>query len=176
VYGYLAVLFFATPYLPMLITWAQGIWRGEWVSGFVLGTEIALGAGLILGAGFLRVKRRREFRVFLLAAGGFLGFGVLFYRMVPNPYELTHMPEYALLSVLLVHARKPSSYLYPAAITIMIGAVDELYQGFLPLRYFAWYDIGLNGLGGILGLTLFWGLRGSGGNQKSKFRTEDKNI
>jgi len=42
-------------------------------------------------------------------------------------------------------------------ITGVLGTIDELYQGILPLRYFTWYDILLNGLGGLLGLTIFWG-------------------
>jgi len=30
------------------------------------------------------------------------------------------------------------------------GFADELYQGLLPNRYFTWYDIGLNAMGGIV--------------------------
>jgi hypothetical protein len=49
-------------------------------------------------------------------------------------------------------------YFSSAAITGVIGTIDEVYQGILPLRYFTWYDIFLNGLGGVLGLTIFWGI------------------
>jgi glycopeptide antibiotics resistance protein len=40
----------------------------------------------------------------------------------------------------------------------VLGTIDELYQGILPLRCFTWYDIFLNGIGGLLGLTIFWGI------------------
>ena len=49
-------------------------------------------------------------------------------------------------------------YLRSGVITGSFGTIDELYQGLLPLRYFTWYDILLNGLGGLLGLTIFWGV------------------
>lgn len=49
-------------------------------------------------------------------------------------------------------------YLRSAMITGVLGTIDELYQGILPLRYFAWRDIVMNGLGGLLGLTIFWAL------------------
>jgi len=53
-------------------------------------------------------------------------------------------------------------YFRSAIITGGLGAIDELYQGILPSRYFTWYDIFLNGLGGILGLTLVWGISKGG--------------
>jgi len=49
-------------------------------------------------------------------------------------------------------------YFRSAAITGALGAVDEIYQGLLPLRYFTWYDILLNVIGGLLGLTILWGI------------------
>ena len=127
---------------------------------------------------------------------------ILFYCIIPNPYELTHLPEYAILSILIMRAikdekekekindasifpvRKISSsdqrwykreswvwnrfktllkfsnriYFRSAAITGALGAIDELYQGVLSLRHFVWYDIFLNMAGGILGLTILWGI------------------
>jgi len=159
VYGYLVVLFFATPYLPLVIDWARSLWRDESVSGFVLGVEIAIGIGLVLLGGLIFFTNRRKCQKFFLFISGLIGCSVLFYHIVPNPYELTHVPEYAVFSFLLTHAMKPTSYLYLGAITVLLGAADELYQGLLPLRYFTWYDIALNGLGGILGLTISWGVR-----------------
>jgi len=94
----------------------------------------------------------------------------LFYLIIPNPYELTHLPEYAILGILILYAVKGGdgrrrekvneSYYYfrSAMITGLLGTIDELYQGILPLRYFTWYDVFLNGIGGLLGLTIFWGI------------------
>ena len=41
----------------------------------------------------------------------------------------------------------------------MIGMGDEIYQHFLPGRFFTWYDVFLNFVGGILGLIVYWGLK-----------------
>jgi VanZ family protein len=91
----------------------------------------------------------------------------LFFLFNPNPYELTHLPEYAILGILVIVAMKKGKeqgsenflYVRSAAITVIAGIADELYQGVLPSRYFTWYDIILNGLGGLLGLTIYWGMK-----------------
>ena len=170
VYGYLLVVLIATPYLPLLIQRASLRWPAESISGFVLGVEISIGIFLIVSAAALFFYNRRKFPSFILIIGGLIAFTCLFYLIIPNPYELTHLPEYAILGILILYAVKGGdgrrrekvneNYLYfrSAAITGALGAIDEIYQGILPLRYFTCYDIFLNGLGGILGLTIFWGI------------------
>jgi len=170
VYGYLAVLLIATPNLPLVINWARARWHAESVAGFVLGVEIAIGIALIVLAGAVFFLNRRRFVWCILVISALIGASGLFFYLNPNPYELTHLPEYAVLSVLImgavrenkakaggsVHGR--SLYVRAAVITVIFGAVDELYQGALPMRFFNVYDIFLNGAGGILGLTIFWGV------------------
>ena len=204
VYGYLLIILIATPYLPLLIRWASSRWQAGSISSFVLDVEIFIGALLIFLAGGVFFFNRRRFRSFFLIIGGLIGVSCLFYFIIPNPYELTHLPEYAILSILIMQASKggkwkgrekvnkkyiysvrrfsssvqrwygreswvwnrfkalskPSNRVYfrSAAITGMVGGIDEIYQGLLPLRYFTWYDILLNMLGGLLGLTIFWGI------------------
>jgi len=191
VYGYLLIVLIATPYLPLLIQWASLRWPAESISGFVLGVEISIGILLIVTAGAIFFYNRRKFPSFVLIIAGFIAFSSLFYLIIPNPYELTHLPEYAILAMLILHAVKGGegrkrekvneSYFYPvrekklhrlwrgvtfadrvyfrsAMITGVLGAIDELYQGILPLRCFIWYDVFLNGIGGLLGLTIFWGI------------------
>ena len=140
------------------------------VSGFLLGVEISIGVLLIISAGFIFFLNIRKFPSFVLIVGGFISFASLFYLIIPNPYELTHLPEYAILGILTQHAIKRGNeekkekanetyfYLRSALITGAIGTIDEVYQGILPSRYFTWYDIFLNCLGGLLGLTLLWGI------------------
>jgi len=105
----------------------------------------------------------------------------IIYQFIPNPYEFTHLPEYAILSVLIVRALDKknvrnigaekekniksatikNSYFLSGAGTGVIGIADEIYQYFLPNRYFTLYDIFLNILGGILGLLIFWRIKKS---------------
>jgi len=190
VYGYLLIVMIATPYLPLLIQWASSRWSAGSISGFVLGVEISIGVLLIFSAGAIFFYNRLRFPSFVLTIGGLIAFASLFYLIVPNPYKLTHLPEYAILGVLVLRAIKGGegrkrekvneTYIYPvrrlsssvqrwygreswvylqsAMITSVLGTIDELYQGVLPLRFFGWRDIFLNGLGGLLGLTIFWGI------------------
>jgi hypothetical protein len=170
VYGYLAVLLIATPNLPLVINWARERWQSGSVDGFVLGVEIAIGIALIALAGSIFFLNRGKFLRCILVICALIGASGLFFFLNPNPYELTHLPEYAVLSILIMGAMREKEakaggnvngaafYIRAAVITVALGAVDELYQGALPLRFFNAYDILLNGAGGILGLTVFWGV------------------
>jgi len=204
VYGYLLILLVATPYLPLLIQWTSSMWAAGSISSFVLGVEIFIGFLLIVSAGGIFFFNKRKFLLYIIIICGLIGISSLFYLIIPNPYELTHLPEYAILSILIIQALKGGkgngiekvneNYFYPvrrfsssgqrwykreswvwnrfkilsktsnrvyfrsAAITGVIGTIDEVYQGILPLRYFTWYDIFLNGLGGVLGLIIVWGI------------------
>ncbi|HUV59725.1 MAG TPA: VanZ family protein [Desulfatiglandales bacterium] len=168
VYGYLLILLVATPYLPLLIRWASSKWQAGSISSFVLGVEIFIGALLIFLVGCVFFFNRKKFPSFIIIIGGLLTSAILFYLFIPNPYELTHLPEYAILSILIMKAIKKQkgkeklndTYIYfgSGAVTGALGAVDEIYQGLLPLRYFTWYDILLNVIGGLLGLIIFWGV------------------
>ena len=169
-------IFAVTPYLPQLIQTATSRWSSSGVSRFVLGVEIAIALlTLIFAVGFL-IHRRKKSALFLISVGAIFILSFIIYQLIPNPYEFTHLPEYAILSILIIRAldkekvkstgEKRKSKLNPAIIknpyflsatvTGIIGTVDEIYQYFLPNRYFAWYDVLLNILGGILGLLIFW--------------------
>ena len=189
VYGYVLLILVATPYLPSLIQWASSKWPGASVSGFVLGVEMSMGILLIVLSGGIFFYYRQKFLCFLLITGGSIAATGLFYRIVLNPYELTHLPEYGILSILTMQALKGGGasrekvhgidarshvgpelgkgvttfnrlYFRSAVLTTAFGTTDELYQWLLPSRSFTWYDILLNGLGGILGLTIVWGVSG----------------
>ena len=178
-YGYLLTVLIAVPYLPSLIQQASSTWSSGSVSRFVLGVEIFLGVILIALGVIIFFYNRRRFLRFVVIISGIIAVSFLFYRKVPNPYELTHLPEYAIMSVLILQAIKElegkrrekvserNVYFQAAMITGVLGTIDELYQGVLPMRYFTWYDIFLNGLGGILGLTFFWGITRESVNHRS---------
>jgi len=168
VYGYLLILIVATPYLPLLIRQASAWWPTKSISAFVFVVEMCIGVFLIFLVARIFFVNRKKFTLSVLAISGIILFTSIFYLIIPNPYELTHLPEYAILSILLLNAiqgdkqkngkkvHENSLYFRSALITGFIGAADEIYQGIIPLRHFTWYDIFLNGVGGILGLIVFW--------------------
>ena len=179
VFFYTIAIFVITPYLPQWIRVASSRWSSSSVSRFVLVVEIALALLIsILAVGSL-IQKKKKSVLFLISMGGIFLLSFLIYKLIPNPYEFTHLPEYAILSMLLVWALgnkkvmrtstkkekklrltiSKNPYFLSAMITGLIGTVDEIYQYFLPNRYFTWYDILLNILGGILGLLIFWRIK-----------------
>jgi hypothetical protein len=181
VFFYTVGIFVVTPYLPQLIRVASSRWASSSVSRFVLVVEIAIALLiLILAVGFL-IQKKKKSAFFLIYVGGIFLLSFIIYQFIPNPYEFTHLPEYAILSILIIWAldkeklkstdakkekniRRTISknpYFLSAMITGLIGTVDEIYQYFLPNRYFTLYDIFLNILGGILGLLIFWRIKKS---------------
>lgn len=165
---YTASIFVITPYLPALIRTASSRWSSSRVSHIVLGLEIVIALLILaLAIRFLILKRKKS-ALFLLSVSGIILFSFIIYKIyIPNPYEFTHLPEYATLSLLMIRAINKgkgegtavikNSYFLTGLTTAVIGTGDEVYQHFLPNRFFNWYDIFLNILGGILGLLIFWG-------------------
>jgi hypothetical protein len=134
---------------------------------------------LVFAVGFL-TNRRKQFALFFVSLVGIFLLSFFIYQLIPNPYEFTHLPEYAILGMLIVRgldkekykntasekkniksAITKNSYFLSAMLTGIIGTVDEIYQYVLPNRFFTLYDILLNILGGILGLLIFWGIKKS---------------
>jgi len=151
----------------------------------VLYVEIALAALILVLALVFLVRKKKKATVFLFSVVCIFALSFLIYKWLPNPYEFTHFPEYAVLSILIFSALskekkreaeqgslqgkkitkkiKPlilrNPYFASGAITGLVGTADEIYQYFLPKRAFTWYDILLNILGGILGLLIVWVMR-----------------
>lgn len=160
----------ATPLLNDLIRVASEKWSSDGVSRFVFWVELALAAVVLIIAVAVFFCSRKKFGPFLLSIGLIFIASYIFFRIVPNPYELTHYPEYAVLSMLIFRAvdlkngRKKlfgigNPYLSAGLFTALVGMADEIFQYFLPDRSFIWYDILLNAVGGIIGLLLIWGLK-----------------
>jgi len=140
--------------------------------------EISIALVLTVLAVKFLIQKKKKSLVFIVSIGCIFFLSFIVYQFIPNPYEFTHLPEYAVLSILVMwvlNKRKSKNggsqdrknlkpeiiknpYVLSACITGLIGTVDEIYQHFLPTRYFTVYDIFLNILGGILGLIIFWGI------------------
>ncbi len=165
--SYTGGIFVVTPYLPQLIRLASSRWSSSGVSRFVLCVEIIIALLILtLAIVFLFYKRKKSV-LFLISIGGIFLLSFIIYQFLPNPYEFTHLPEYAILSILIVRALDKekrsnfikNSYFLSGLITGIIGTGDEVYQYFLPKRFFTWYDIALNILGGILGILIYWRIK-----------------
>jgi len=170
-------IFAATPFLPELIRSATSRWPYSSVSRFVLYVEILIGVGMLaLGVRLLLSARsKKKAAIFLVSIGIILFCGFILGRFLFNPFEMTHFPEYGVLGILVMRAlwlnkdshtvkqKKVSilqnSYFCGGLITGFIGTVEEIYQHFLPNRFFNWYDIVLNVVGGVLGLLIFWAMK-----------------
>jgi hypothetical protein len=176
-----------TPFLPQLIRLASARWSGKGVSLFVLKIEILIALVTLVVTIVFLILRKNKSPLHLIGIGGILLMSFIIYQILPNPYEYTHLPEYAILSMLIVKAidRRETKrietdrcvginkikkgdtrfsiikniYLKSGMLTGIIGIGDEIYQHFLPNRFFTLYDIFLNILGGILGLLVFWGVK-----------------
>ena len=86
-----------------------------------------------------------------IAAIFFLYFGFLF--LMDPPEEWIHLPEYAILGILAHeafrhHFRGAARIYIGLAFISLIGISDELVQWALPNRFFNWFDIALNLIGG----------------------------
>jgi len=162
-------MFIFTPYLPQLIRATSSHWSKSRVANFVLGVEIIIALLILTSAIVLIIYKKKKSILFIISIGGIFLLSIIIYQFNPNPYEFTHLPEYAILSILIIKALDKekrstfikNSYFLSGLITGIIGTGDEVYQHFLPNRFFTWYDILLNILGGILGLVIFWGTKKS---------------
>jgi len=178
--AYTIGFFAVTPYLPQLIRAANARWSIPGVSRFVLGVEIVIALVLTALAVKFLIQKKKKSLIFLVSIGCIFLLSFIIYQFIPNPYEFTHLPEYAVLSMLIIwalnnkgekskdsHKNKKNNkseviknpYILSVFITSTIGTIDEIFQHFLPNRFFTVYDIFLNILGGILGLLIFWGIR-----------------
>ncbi len=164
-------IFIATPYLPSLIDAASAQWSKSGVSRFVLAVELVLAVCILILAIIFLIKKKKKPILFLVFLGFIFLLCFVLYLIIRNPYEFTHLPEYALLSILLVQALKSrkrflqdeseetekntsflkNPYVLSIMIVSLVGIADETYQYFLPGRFFTIYDIFLNALGGFLG-------------------------
>jgi len=182
---YIICIFVTTPFLPNLIKFATYQWSNKCTQSFVLRVEIIIALIIIVIGVIILIIRKKKSNLFsfMSIVGIFLASVLLYFFFLPNPYEFTHFPEYAILSMLIVQALNKDKarkinftkeiknnknlkfrimknfYFLSIIITVIIGTVDEIYQYFLPHRFFSWYDILLNIGGGILGLLIYWGMK-----------------
>jgi glycopeptide antibiotics resistance protein len=159
---YIFSIFLATPFLPHLIRLASNYSSRESVMGFVLGVEIFIALTIIVLSVYLFIFRRSKFFTYLVSISAIITTASIVYLFLSNPYELTHLPEYAVLGMLLYRSllqKGKSPVLQALQYSVLVGLLDECFQGILPNRSFTWYDILLNAMGAGLGISIFWGFK-----------------
>jgi len=133
----------------------------EWLSLGAIGALCLAGAIILLRGGAARLRQPRP--VLALLALAALSVAAQRTLLVSN-VELVHLPQFALLAVLLLAAGLPAVAAWLVA--TLGGALDELYQRLViypavPNVYFDWNDIVLNAIGAAWAVVLVCGGRGT---------------
>lgn len=126
----------------------------EFVRAFKLDFYLFLLMMLLIGITILfhGLMGNNQFEIVIIL-GLFSVFMLLFLRL--SLPERSHLIEYSILSIFIHNAlkerfRTKKSILIPAAFaflfTVIIGAIDEFIQLFVPYRYFDWIDVLFNSI------------------------------
>ena len=117
--------------------------------------------GVIFLTGFLIliIKKHPNFLKFSICLIVLI-LGIWLVWQLKIPEEKIHFLEFAVLGWfiskdLIKPGRKAKGIVFALTFTLMIGVLDEVFQGILPYRYFQWCDIGFNSIGGIWGIVLY---------------------
>jgi VanZ family protein len=169
VFIYILVIFALTPFLPKITKSAAHLFNlpikqlDIWLRNIVI---VGL-SGFLIAFMIYRGRYKQQSTyvalviIFVWGAKLVGGFGA--------PVEATHFLEYGALAVLVfyklryryIEVRSAPLYLTAALFTLVVGALDELYQGWLPdrfTRYYDFNDIVTNGSSGVMGLIYVWGV------------------
>ena len=105
---------------------------------------------------------RRGFTITPYYLAGLLFLGICYLTalifLAPYPVEKIHFLEYGLLSYLIFTAfrkeKDKNPFFKTLTLVFLVGFLDEIYQGILPVRQYDNQDVLLNLISGILGLFL----------------------
>jgi hypothetical protein len=163
---YILIIFALTPFLPEVTEWAANLLNLPLNQFDIwLRNSIITGLALFLVAFMIYEGRYRQQSTYVALGIIFAG-GAMLVGNFEAPVEATHLLEYGGLAVLTFYklrhhyteVRSAPLYLAAALLTLAVGILDELYQGWLPNRYYDINDIITNGGSGILGLIYVWGV------------------
>ncbi len=118
----------------------------------IVGGAIAAGVIAALFAALLRIRDRRPLRYGMIAVAVLIAVGYSAYRAGPNPesnaVERFHFLQYGLITFLFYRAWRPlgdlSIFILPVLAGLMVGAVEEWFQWFIPNRVGEMSDVFLN--------------------------------
>ncbi len=163
---YILVIFILTPVLPQVVEYTAKLLQVQLgLFTIYLRNITIVGLALFLIA-FMIYKERYKQQSTYVALGIIFVWGAILVNNFGAPAEATHLLEYGGLAVLLFYkfrkhfaaVRSAPLYLAAATLTLTVGILDEIYQGWLPNRYYDLNDIFTNASSGILGLVYVWGV------------------
>lgn len=153
---YLALLFGTLPIAPDI--WMSVNAKSGGVLANLLPILGIIGFGTLYGILLISKgwQARRELLSLTIIA---LCYGVLFSVVAVVPLEQYHLIEYGFLSILVHRAfRKYGTFKNVAGwgilTVVIVGIADEVYQWYLPERFFDTRDIVLNAVSGLLAFAL----------------------
>ncbi len=166
IFIYVCVIFLTTPILPDIVRFLASI-LGLSLKELLqyLKWTIIIGGSVFIIAHIILNQRHTYLRTYL-TLGVVFGVGYLLVSNFASPAEATHLLEYGGLSIFsffrlskLYPEAKPSRlYLWSGLLTLAVGVADEIYQGWLPNRYYDFNDIITNVVSGLLGLIYLEGI------------------
>ena len=129
---------------------------GEQGFVFLIGV---VGAAFLVGFLILIIRRSSNLFKIVIFIAILIG-GMWLTWQLKIPEEKIHFLEFAVLGWfasrdLIKADKKIKGIIFALVFTLMIGILDEIFQGVLPYRYFQWCDIGFNSVGGIWGIALY---------------------
>lgn len=159
-----AVLVLSAPFVGRIRGQVRTAFPGQFVTIVGGGIAIALGAAFILA--IMRIREQRRLRYALLALSLAFGAAYSYAMRTGNPevdaVEHFHFVEYGLVTLLFYRAWRPlddgAVFVLPVLAALIVGALDEWFQWFIPVRVGELRDVFLNGAAIATGLIFSLGL------------------
>jgi hypothetical protein len=159
-----AALVLSAPFVGRIRGQIRAAFPGQFVT--IVGGTIAIAVGAALLLALARIRDRRALRYTLIVCALVLGAAYAYAIRTGNPevdaVELFHFVSYGLVTLLFYRAWRPLAdggvFVLPLLCALIVGAVDEWFQWFIPNRIGELRDIFLNGAAIATGLLFSLGL------------------
>ena len=131
----------------------------EVVGKVPLAIVAAFGAAYVLAT--LRTSKNLKNLLYLIPAA-LIAFTIM--RLEPNPNKHIHIPQYVVMTWLLLAAlsrdyKGKGLLLLIFILASLLGVVDELEQGIHPARFYGWSDMLVNSSSAVIGVLTILGLK-----------------
>ena len=160
-----AVLLLSAPFVGRIRGQIRSAFPGRFVA--IVGGAVALAIGSALVLALWRIRERRQLRYTLIAVSLAAGAAYSYVIRTGNPevdvVEHFHFVSYGLVTLLFYRAWRPlgdaAVFVLPVLSALIVGALDEWLQWFLPNRIGELRDVFLNAVAIGAGLVFSLGLQ-----------------